>query len=121
MIGLLKALFGRAGERIDVQGALRRIDAGAILLDVREADEYAGGHAPSALSLPLSQLRAHGNAAIDRLGLSEKTTDILLICQSGMRSRMAQSILSADTRRRYINVTGGMATWAARGLPLSQK
>lgn len=35
-----------------------------------------------------------------------------------MRSRIAQSSLAKDARRRYVNVDGGMAAWAASGLPI---
>jgi rhodanese-related sulfurtransferase len=71
--------------------------------------------------LPLGLIRANGSAAVDGLGLPENAAEVLLICHSGMRSRMAQGILSADTRRRYVNVSGGMSAWAAQGLPVSQK
>jgi rhodanese-related sulfurtransferase len=120
MINPFKALFGSAGEQIDVQDSARRLEAGAVMIDVREANEYAGGHAPAALHLPLSLIRAQGGAAIDALNLPGKTTEILLICQGGMRSGAAQAVLSRDAPRRHINVAGGMAAWIARGLPVSR-
>ena len=121
MIGLLKTLFGRAGEQVGPQEAVRRLNAGAVLVDVREPGEYAAGHAPQALRLPLGRIRSEGIAAIDTLGMPEAAAEILLVCQSGMRSRIAQGALSGDPRRRYVNVGGGMAAWAASGLPTTRR
>ena len=118
MIGWLKGLFGAGGEDIGPQEAVRRINQGAVLVDVREPGEFAGGHAPGAVPLPLGRIRAQGAAAIDALGLVADTPEILLVCHSGMRSRAARAALASDTRRRYVNVSGGMAAWAAAGLPL---
>ena len=118
MIGWLKGLFGGGGEDIGPQEAVRRINQGALLVDVREPDEFSRGHAPGARPVPLGQIRSRGAAAIDALGLPADALEILLVCHSGMRSRAARSALAADTRRRYVNVSGGMAAWAAAGLPL---
>lgn len=118
MIGWLKSLFGFGGEGIGAQEAMRRIDAGAVLVDVREPHEFASGHAPQAHALPLSQLRRQGLAAIDTLGLPPGTGEVLLICHSGMRSRIAQNALTKDPARRYINVNGGMSAWTAAGVPM---
>ena len=121
MIGLFKTIFNGVAEQIEVQEAARRLEAGALMLDVREPAEYTYSHVPSAMLLSLGRIRTFGSAAVDKLGLPPETTDILLICESGMRSKIAQEILSADMRRRYINVAGGIAAWIAQGLPLFQK
>ena len=119
MIGWLKGVFA-AGEDIAPQEAARRIGRGAVLVDVREPDEFAGGHAPGAVPLPLGRIRAGGATAIDALGLDGDAAEILLVCHGGTRSRMARAVLAADGRRRYVNVSGGMAAWAAAGLPMVQ-
>ncbi len=48
-------------------------------------------------------------------------SEVLLLCQSGMRSRIAMSILSQDRTRRYVNVRGGMVAWANDGLPVTRE
>jgi len=121
VISLIKALFGRTGEQVGSQEAVRRINAGAVLVDVREPNEFAAGHASQALHLPLGRIRSEGSRAIDALGIPETTTEVLLVCQSGMRSRIAQRILSGDSRRRYTNVGGGMAAWSAAGFPITRR
>ncbi len=121
MIGLLKSLFGRAGTSVGPQEAMDRTHLGAVLIDVRETSEYACGHVPIALHLPLSRLRSEGIAALDTLRLPADVSEVLLICQRGMRSKIAQGLLSRDARRRYVNVSGGMSAWIAAGLPVTRK
>ncbi len=119
MIGLLKALLGRDGTGIDPRAALQRIEHGAVLVDVREPEEFANGHAPGARLLPLSRIRSDGAAALDALRLpAGGECEVLLVCRSGMRSRIARRLLAKGARYRCLNVDGGMAAWAAAGLPL---
>ncbi|WP_411832351.1 rhodanese-like domain-containing protein [Pseudoxanthomonas mexicana] len=120
MIGLLKDLLGLGGERLGPRQAVQRMNAGAVLVDVREPGEYAAGHAPGSLHLPLSCIRAGGAATLDALGLDQGVEEVLLICHSGMRSRAARALLARDRRRRFVNVDGGMAAWVAAGLPLAR-
>ena len=120
MIGFLKSLFGPSGERIGPQEAVLRMNRGAVLVDVRETGEFKNGHAPSARHVPLGRIRREGVAVIDALRLPQDASEVLLICQSGMRSRMAQSLLSKDASRRYVNVDGGMSAWSGNGLPVER-
>ena len=62
-----------------------RKTSGAVLLDVREADEFRSGHIPGAVNLPLSR--------IDRAEL-DKSTPIFAYCLRGTRSRQAVAKLS---------------------------
>jgi rhodanese-related sulfurtransferase len=120
MMGWLKSLFAPASEQISAQEAVHRLNRGAVLIDVREPGEFAAGHAPQARHLPLGRIRSEGAAAVDALGIAAATGEVLLVCQSGMRSRMAQATLAKDTRRRYINISGGMNAWASLGLPVKR-
>ena len=116
MIGLLRSLFGGAGTSVGPQEAMRRMNDSAVLVDVREPGEFAGGHAPMAVPLPLGRIRSEGGKALEALRIPQEA-EILLICRSGMRSRLAQSALSKDARR-CLNVAGGMRAWTAAGLPV---
>ncbi len=118
MIAVLKALFGFSGEQIGPQEAVRRMNAGAVLVDVRERNEFSSGHAVHAKHLPMAQARAGHAALFDSLKLPSDTCEVLLICQSGMRSRMAQGQLSGAATCRYVNVSGGMNAWLSAGLPI---
>ena len=84
-------------------------DQGAVLVDVRENDEWTAGHAPDGVHLPLAYVRD----AVSRFDGQQ----VLAVCRSGRRSTKATEILAAagiDVR----NVAGGMAAWAEAGLPV---
>jgi len=84
---------------------------GAWLLDVRESDEWAAGHAPQASHIPLGELRARtAELPYDR--------EIYVICRSGHRSAYATQALNAGGWRA-VNVAGGMHDWAAAGRPMT--
>ncbi len=73
----------------------------ACLLDVRDPDEFAGGHAPDALNIPLNDLRS-------RLGELPRDRDIDVYCQVGQRGYYATRILLQNGFRAR-NISGGMA------------
>jgi rhodanese-related sulfurtransferase len=82
----------------------------AWLLDVREPDEWAAGHAPQAVHIPLGQLSARASEV-------PQDQDVYVICRSGNRSgRAAQALNGAGWQA--INVAGGMQDWAAAGRPM---
>jgi len=84
---------------------------GAWLLDVREDDEWAAGHAPQATHIPLGQLAA-------RAAEVPQDQDVYVICRSGARSgRAAQALNGAGWKA--VNVAGGMQDWAAAGRPMT--
>lgn len=99
----------KAGE-VDVAEAARLTDAGlALLVDVREDDEWTAGHVPAALHVPLGSL-PQTELPTGRL--------VLAICRSGNRSAAAAAVLLArgiDAR----NVCGGMRAWQDAGLPVT--
>ena len=81
-----------------------------LLLDVREADEWAAGHAPGAVHLPLSQLQARvAEVPVDR--------PVSVVCHLGGRSAQATAFLLAHGVAAR-NVAGGMDAWQRLGLPL---
>ncbi len=93
--------------------AHRRQQAGAVLVDVREADEWAAGHAAGALHLPLGELALrHDDLPRDR--------ETLLICASGNRSKVAAQVLARAGHDRASSVEGGTIAWARAGLPVER-
>jgi rhodanese-related sulfurtransferase len=97
--------------QIDPTEADRRVaDGEAILLDVRSADEYALGHAPSALLVPLPELEG-------RLAELDSTVPVVAICRSGGRSQTAAELL-ASHGFDVVNLAGGSIAWQAAGLEL---
>ncbi|WP_299960165.1 rhodanese-like domain-containing protein [uncultured Modestobacter sp.] len=94
---------------VDAQQASAMLERGeALLLDVREPQEWATGHAPRAQHLPLSNLRPE-SLPTDR--------PIIAVCRSGNRSGKAADLLAAAGVPVH-NLTGGMKRWAESGLPV---
>lgn len=80
----------------------------AVLLDVREPDEWAAGHAPNAVHIPLGDVPAR----LDELPEPDATLPV--ICRSGGRSSRAVQWLLAQGFE-VVNVDGGMRAWAGAG------
>ncbi|MEY3561135.1 MAG: hypothetical protein RL068_287 [Actinomycetota bacterium] len=83
-------------------------DQGAMLIDVRESHEYRSGHAPGAKHISVQVIER-------RLGEIPKEREIIVVCQSGMRSQKAADILSRNGYK-VLNVSGGMVGWQRAGL-----
>ncbi len=84
--------------------------AGALLLDVREEDEFRSARIAGAVHIPLGALPA-------RMRTLPKDRMVLTICHVGARSAQAAALLAVqghDVR----NVAGGMAAWSRAGLPM---
>jgi rhodanese-related sulfurtransferase len=111
---LLGALDASAGPTaVDVTQAMAMQNQGAMLIDVREPDEYAQGHAPGSTLIPLGQLEKR----LDELKGS-KDKPIALICRSGSRSGKAQQILEKAGFSKAVNVDGGLNAWTKASLPV---
>ncbi|HTD28225.1 MAG TPA: molybdopterin-synthase adenylyltransferase MoeB [Xanthomonadaceae bacterium] len=102
-----------AVPEISPETARERQRSGAVLVDVREAFERAGGHAEGALGIAKATLEADPLAT-----LPHRDADILLICQSGGRSLRAAHSLQAHGYTNVASVAGGTTRWIAEGLPI---
>ena len=102
-------------EIITPAEAIGRMRAGAVLVDVREVHERAGGHAEGSLGIAKAELEADPAVA-----LPNRDAEILLICQSGGRSLQATETLQACGYTHVYSVSGGTTRWIAEGLPLTK-
>ena len=89
----------------------RMRDEGATLIDVREPQEFALGHAEGAISIPLSVFR-------ERHQEISASGDVLVICHVGQRSLMAAAFMRNQGREHIFNVEGGTDAWEAMKLPM---
>ncbi len=95
---------------IDLLEAARLLAAGAMLLDVREDDEWEVGHAPGATHVPMGQV----GVRLDELRSGEP---VVCVCRVGARSAAVAAELAAagfDVR----NLAGGMVAWEQAGRPI---
>ncbi len=100
------SFFRRSTPEIDVEELDELLRAGgARVLDVREGWEYARGHIRGSLHIPLGQLGA-------RVGKVPRNKRVLVICQSGNRSRTATDFLLAQGYEGTASVRGGTNAWA---------
>jgi phage shock protein E len=74
--------------------------SGAIFVDVRSAGEFANGHAPGTINIPLQELGS-------RLGEIPKSSPVVLCCASGTRSGLAKLLLMKNGYRNVHNI----GTW----------
>ena len=97
---------------ISVHETQKRVQNGALLLDVREQNEYDEERIPGAQLLPLSELTAR----FDEL---PESREIIAQCRSGKRSAQATDFLRAQGFD-VTNMEGGILRWKAEGLPTEQ-
>ncbi len=99
----------------DVATAAQRIaepGSGALILDVRERDEFSVLRVPGAVLLPLSEL-ADGAERLPR------DRPLLVMCASGKRSLVVADHLARHGFGEVTNVTGGIVAWRDAGLPVA--
>ncbi|MCM2391365.1 rhodanese-like domain-containing protein [Streptomyces albipurpureus] len=99
---------------LDIDQARTRLDQ-LTVIDVRTPGEYASGHLPGALNIPLDQLRR----ALPELTETARRGEILVVCASGARSESACALL-ADRGITSATLVGGTNAWAAQGQDLAR-
>lgn len=99
-------------HKLSPQQVRERIDTGrAVLVDIREPDEFARSHVKGAQSQPLSTWeKAHLSIDPD--------ADVIFTCRSGMRTAGACDRLAARVNGDAFVLNGGLDAWAKAGLPV---
>src|SRR5579885_3245180 len=99
-------------KQIGAEEARDLMNKGAVIVDVRESDEWRQGHIPQAIFIPRGFLE---------LRVEEKVPDhkapVILQCASGTRSLLAARTLRELGYENVYNLTGGFNAWKDRGLP----
>lgn len=110
VIGLIYFLWSRRNniKTVSTDDLRRRIaeERNIQLLDVREPHEYRGGHIKQAKNVPLSGFN-NAKAQYPK----EKERPVYVICQSGMRSQRAATMLKSAGYTDVYSVKGGMNFW----------
>ncbi len=97
---------------IDTAGAAEHIAAGAVVLDVREPDEYDQGALPDAIHIP----RGHLEAQVEGR-LLDKSVQVVVYCAGGVRSAFAAKTLQELGYADVLSVAGGFGKWKDEGRP----
>lgn len=116
---LFWSIFGnriRGIREVNSTEALQLVNhKNALVLDVREAEEYKSGHVLNSRWIPLGKLG-------ERIGELEKFRErpIVVVCRSGSRSGNACVILGKRGFGQVYNLAGGMMAWQKANLPLDK-
>ena len=96
----------------DAEEAIRQAD---VLIDVREADEFAAGHLPGAVLVPrgLLELKLSGTPA-----LSGRDLKVVLYCKTSGRAALAAQTMQGMGYLNVSSVAGGYDAWVAAGKPV---
>lgn len=105
-------LFKSPKENISIDEAFELSKAGALILDVREANELAelAYDVDQIKHIPLGELES-------RLAEVPKDKQVIVVCRSGGRSARANDLLRSKGFENTSNMEGGMNAWSEKGLP----
>lgn len=120
--GYLKGGMDALGDRPDLVSKVERITAVALseqlattgaptVVDVRSEKEWAAGHIPGSVNIPLNHLR-------DRTAEIAKDRPVVVHCEGGYRSAIAASMLGQAGRPDVLDMVGGCNAWVASKLPV---
>src|ERR671925_2194046 len=107
---VLRQIKSRIDE-VDPGVVREQVSNGAVLVDVREIDEWSSGHIPGAKHVPKSYLESRIEGAAP-----DRSQHVILYCQSGNRSAWAARTLRDDLGYEHVrSMTGGITLWKDRG------
>jgi sulfur-carrier protein adenylyltransferase/sulfurtransferase len=107
---ILRQIKSRIDE-VDPAEVREQASNGAVLVDVREVDEWSSGHIPGAKHVPKSYLESRIEGAAP-----DRSQHVILYCQSGNRSAWAARTLLDDLGYEHVeSMTGGFTLWKDRG------
>ncbi|VTU14754.1 MULTISPECIES: rhodanese-like domain-containing protein [unclassified Variovorax] len=107
---------GANAGSLSAQGAVHLINRErAVVVDVREPDEFAAGHVTGAKNVPLEQLEARLPAAV-----KNKSVPLLLVCATGARAQRAVATARKLGYEQAQAVAGGLKSWKAANLPVEK-
>ena len=105
-------LKSRALSQVSSADALRIINKGAMIVDVRVAEAFGAGHIVNARNIGLEALES------DRPPLKRKNKVVLTVCENGTSSSRAASSLRKAGFESVFSLKGGLQQWRAENLPL---
>lgn len=101
---------GPQAAEITVAEAVQKRQAGALILDVREPEEWQEYHVPDSTHIPLGELAKRVNEV-------PRDREIVVVCRSGNRSKAGSEILLKAGFTRVSSMAGGLKEWKAAGYP----
>jgi rhodanese-related sulfurtransferase len=115
-LALLIPVLQRSGAKVSVLQATQMMNQGkCVVLDVRNPDEFEGGHIKNAKNIPLAELSGR-LAELEK----QKNHSVIAVCKSGTRSATAVALLTRAAFAQVVSLDGGMTAWQEQGLPITK-
>ncbi len=103
-------------EEVDPSAAVHLINhEDAVIIDVREQEEWSRGHLPNARHIPLADLSKYMKDLEKHRG-----HHVICQCASGMRSARAAALLKKAGFDKIYSLKGGIHAWRGAGLPVEK-
>ncbi|HKS53824.1 MAG TPA: rhodanese-like domain-containing protein [Steroidobacteraceae bacterium] len=103
----------RGSNALGPAEAVRLANSGALLLDVRDSQEYEAGHIIEARNLPAAELAAKAETL-----KKYKEKPVIVYCENGAASGGAANKLRAAGFTKVVTLRGGLQSWRQENLPL---
>lgn len=107
-------LRGQGLTQVSAADAVRLINKGAMVIDVRKPEEFQAGHIVGARNVALEQL----GEGSDLLNKKKKNRVVLTVCESGLTSAKAASSLRKAGFEAVFSLKSGLSSWRSENLPL---
>ena len=112
----LIARLVRPGQEVETSQAVQLINRrDAVVIDVRDAEEYKAGHITNARHIPAGELGARVKE-LEKV----KTKPIIVVCARGNRSAAAAAQLRKLGFAEVLSLRGGIAAWQQANMPLEK-
>ena len=112
---VLRQIKSRISE-VDPAAVREQLSNGAVVVDVREVEEWSAGHVPGAKHVPKSYFESRIEGAIP-----DRSAHVVLYCASGNRSAWATRTMLEDLGYENVeSMTGGFTLWKDRGYEVEQ-
>jgi rhodanese-related sulfurtransferase len=106
----------RVGSKVTALQATQLINQGkTLILDVRSAEDFAGGHIRDAKNIPFKELKGRV-AELEKF----KSRPVVVVCNKGLQSTKATSLLKKEGFTEAVSLLGGMEGWQSQSLPLAK-
>jgi rhodanese-related sulfurtransferase len=101
-------------HQLSTSDAVRLINKGATIIDVRKAEAFGAGHIVNARNVPLEAIEADPSGAVEKT----KNRPLLTVCDNGMSAAKAAGALRKAGYEIVFSLRGGLASWRGENLPL---
>lgn len=104
------------GADVSPADAVRLINGGATVLDIRAPDRFAAGHIIGAVNIPVEDLGGRADEVAKK-----KERPVLVCCETGTGAARAAATLRKASYPNVVRLQGGMAAWERENLPIQRE